>query len=131
MDSPGHRANILNSKFQEIGVAVVMGIFEGKSTWLAVQHFGLPLSACPQPSLTLKEQIQSNQSEINNLQAVLNNLSAELKSMRRRDKDKVDEYNSLVSQYNALVRETKSLINQYNSQVSLFNSCISGSQMAE
>src|SRR3989344_5705251 len=30
MDSPGHRANILNGRFTEIGVAVVKGIYEGE-----------------------------------------------------------------------------------------------------
>jgi uncharacterized protein YkwD len=42
MESPGHRENILNEKYQEIGVAVKKGIFEGKEVWIAVQHFGLP-----------------------------------------------------------------------------------------
>ncbi|MBI2506980.1 MAG: CAP domain-containing protein, partial [Candidatus Colwellbacteria bacterium] len=37
MGSPGHRANILNSRFTEIGVGVTKCIFEGSSVWLAVQ----------------------------------------------------------------------------------------------
>lgn len=47
MDSPGHRENILSPKFQEIGIAVKKGQFEGRTTWLAVQEFGTPSSACP------------------------------------------------------------------------------------
>lgn len=132
MDSPGHRANILNQQYQEIGVSVVKGIYEGSSTWLAVQHFGLPLSACPQPNLFLKEKIDSNQAEIKSLQVAIVSLESELKSIKRRDREtynlKVEEYNNLISRYNALVNETKSLVEQYNLQISLFNDCVSGTK---
>lgn len=40
MNSSSHRANILNNKYQEIGIAVVEGIINGKRTVLAVQFFG-------------------------------------------------------------------------------------------
>ena len=43
MDSPGHRANILNSSFTEIGVGVVNGNLQGEDTTLVVQLFGKPL----------------------------------------------------------------------------------------
>jgi len=130
MDSSGHRANILSSSYQEIGVAVGAGIFEGKTTWLAVQHFGLPLSACPQPNLSLKEKINENQKQILELQRELLALEAEIRITRpKRDKEyiqKIEQYNALVSQYNSLVEETKILINKYNSQVNLFNQCVVG-----
>lgn len=42
MDSPTHRDNIINSHYEEIGVAVVEGIFQGKETTLVVQMFGAP-----------------------------------------------------------------------------------------
>lgn len=44
MASEGHRANILNSSYTEIGVAVVNGNLEGEDTTLVVQLFGRPLS---------------------------------------------------------------------------------------
>ncbi len=34
MNSPGHRANILNTKYQEIGVAVKEGNYAGHSAWI-------------------------------------------------------------------------------------------------
>lgn len=40
MNSPSHRKNILNSNYQEIGIAVVEGTINGKNTILAVQFFG-------------------------------------------------------------------------------------------
>jgi hypothetical protein len=42
MDSPGHRANILNGKFTEIGIAAVRGKYKGKNTIFVVQMFGKP-----------------------------------------------------------------------------------------
>ena len=40
MDSPTHRDNIVNSKYSEIGVAVVPGTLQGQETVLVVQLFG-------------------------------------------------------------------------------------------
>ncbi len=44
MNSPTHKANIVNTKYQEIGVAVVNGVLGGVNTTLVVQHFGTPLN---------------------------------------------------------------------------------------
>lgn len=130
MDSPGHRANILNSRYQEIGVAVLRGVFEGRLTWLAVQHFGLPLSACPQPEETLKLTIDANQGIIDALINEIESLEAEIKNMWPKRgpayQQKVDEYNELVAQYNLLIDKTRAIIDEYNSQIRLFNECISG-----
>lgn len=43
LKSPGHRANILNKKFTEIGIATLKGIFNGRETVFVVQFFGKPL----------------------------------------------------------------------------------------
>src|SRR5258708_28336998 len=48
MASPTHRANIVNGRFREIGVAVVDGRLLGSDTTLVVQLFGTPLSGRPQ-----------------------------------------------------------------------------------
>lgn len=40
MNSPTHRDNIVNAKYQEIGVAVVDGVLNGIETTLVVQMFG-------------------------------------------------------------------------------------------
>ena len=42
--SPTHRANIMNPKYQEIGIAVIDGVLEGYETTLVVQMFGTPPS---------------------------------------------------------------------------------------
>lgn len=50
LNSPSHRANLLNQNYQEIGVAVVSGDLEGYETTLVVQVFGTPKETpIPQP----------------------------------------------------------------------------------
>jgi len=59
MESPGHRANLLNSKFTEIGIAIESGSFEGHPTTYVVQLFGKPrvvAAAAPTPVVTPKPQ---------------------------------------------------------------------------
>jgi len=127
MDSPGHRENILNERYQEVGVAVEKGVFEGRSTWLAVQTFGLPLSVCPRPAETLKGQIDLFTLQVNELETILNAMRAEIRDTRPKRgsqyNEKVEEYNKLVDQYNSLVTEIQDLIFEYNSQVQAFNEC--------
>ncbi len=49
MDSPTHRANILNGDFREIGIGVAEGSYEGYKTLYVVQLFGTPAVASPAP----------------------------------------------------------------------------------
>ena len=42
MDSPTHRANILNGEYQEIGIGIAQGEYEGYETVYVVQLFGTP-----------------------------------------------------------------------------------------
>jgi len=129
MDSPGHRANILNSKYTEIGVAVIKEAFEGRTTWMAVQEFGLPQTACPQPNPETKTAINSYNSQLEQWSQILQEKKSELENPRGLTKEeymqKLDIYNELVGQYNVLVAQIKNLINLYNRQVDLFNQCVS------
>ena len=129
MDSPGHRANILNNRYAEIGVAVIKGTYKGESVWIGVQEFGLPLSTCNEPSISQKNQINSNQNQLDFLSAEINQKRAEIDNVNRRSAGYnilVREYNDLVSQYNLLANETKNLVNQYNQEVNNFNACVAG-----
>lgn len=133
MASPGHRANILNSRYTEIGVAVGKGLFEGKEKWIGVQIFALPLSACPAPDATLRERISVLQGSIDQKESAAIALREELEHLQPKNKreaavynQKVEEYNALVREINGLVHEVKSLIAKYNSEVSVFNSCVKG-----
>src|SRR3989338_5499782 len=130
MNSPGHRANILNERYLEIGVAVGKELFEGKEVWLAVQHFGLPASTCPSIDQELKVRIQINQKEIDDTSISLSFLEKELKKLESimsfNYNEKVNNFNSLVEEYNNLVNKTKIDIEVYNNQVKAFNSCAEG-----
>jgi len=129
MNSPGHRANILNNRFSEIGVAVVKGTYKGDTVWIGVQEFGLPLSACPQPETGLKSQIEGNKQSLDTLETVIDSKREQIDATNPRSSqysELVDQYNALVSQYNPLNDETKSLITRYNAEVNTFNLCVTG-----
>ena len=130
MDSPGHRENILNIKYTEIGVAVIRGKYEGRTVWMAVQHFGFPLSACQKPDSNLRLEINVDKNQIQLFRTELENLKIQIKNMSPRQREnyskKVDQYNDLVLQYNNLVKEAENLIGEYNLLVSVFNSCAGG-----
>lgn len=129
MDSPGHRANILNTRFKEIGVAAAKGTFEGKQTWLAVQAFALPLSACPAIDESLKAQINQLELQVAQLKiqadTILTELEANKKKGNREEYNhKVEEYNYIANQINTIITQLKNMVNQYNEQVRIFNACI-------
>ncbi len=57
LDSPTHKANILNANYNEIGVAVIVGQIDGRQTTLVVQHFGKSfLTTTPQFARSSAEQ---------------------------------------------------------------------------
>ncbi|MCH8741725.1 hypothetical protein IH779_02395 [Patescibacteria group bacterium] len=128
MDSPGHKANILSLRYTEVGVAATRGIFEGKSTWIVVQEFGLPLSVCLEPQESLRLQIEGSVTQLQELERELIAKQRELKLMRPKFgpkyNRKIDDYNALVVQYNSFSNTTKELLLRYNNQVKKFNACV-------
>jgi uncharacterized protein YkwD len=129
MASPGHRANILNSHFEEIGVGVGEGEYEGKHVWLAVQEFGKPSSSCPAPKASVKAEIEQNRKKIDELSAQANNLLLEMEVLKNQNdtdgyNQKVSKYNSLVAELNLLIQKTKSLVGIYNKEINEYNVCI-------
>ena len=64
MASPTHRENILNPKYQDIGIAVADGILLGQHTTLIVQEFGTPYEAVatnPAPPTQTQPVVQTQQ----------------------------------------------------------------------
>lgn len=127
MNSPGHRANIMDEDYQEIGVAVGKGEYEGRTTWIAVQEFGTPLSACGEFN-------ESRQTLINSYKDQLTQWDTELKVKKERMNSlpphsdeyqaEFESYNQLVRDYNDLSRRTKSLLNEYNTEAKAYNECL-------
>jgi uncharacterized protein YkwD len=105
MDSPGHRANILNSKFTEIGISAKQGMFEGKQTWLAVQTFALPASACPTPSDSLRSTFNTQQDILEELEIDLNTKKTAFEHRPNELKDLVNEIKNLTKQGNAKIKQ--------------------------
>ncbi len=128
MESPGHRANILNKRFTEIGIAVGKGIFEGKNVWLAVQSFGTPLSACPQISEKLRKDITLEKITIEKEAAELRAEHGQLEELRSNNPStynaRVSIYNNKVQGLNMLIDQAKTDIAEYNRQVETLNQCI-------
>jgi hypothetical protein len=57
MNSPGHRANILNSAYRDVGIAIVVGELSGITTTLVVAHYGATATksasvSSPKPNTT-------------------------------------------------------------------------------
>ncbi len=131
MASPGHRANILNAHFEEIGIGVEEGVYEGKPVWIAVQEFGKPAASCPAPESSLDARIEKNRAKIDELSAQAEGLIAEINRLANEHdaaayNKKVSEYNALIAILNPIIEETKTLITEYNKEISEFNACIVG-----
>jgi uncharacterized protein YkwD len=47
LNSPGHRANILDGHYTQIGIATAQGTYEGHPTTFVVQMFGAPAKPAP------------------------------------------------------------------------------------
>ncbi len=128
MNSPGHRKNILEEKYKEIGVAAGQGNYQGKEVWMAVQVFGMPVTACPQVDDRLATEIDRKKDEAENLLQQREDLQKEIDNIRPRGSEehiqKVEEYNALVERYNNLVKELDGLIDEYNHQIKLRDDCI-------
>ena len=130
ISSKGHRENIVNDNYTEIGVAVAKGMFEGKNIWMSVQHFGTPRSSCPSIDPVLYLSINTNQDKLKDLEV---ELTVRLDMINKRvvyegdsHYEQIDKYNNLISIYNDLIKDTKEKINVYNNQIRAFNNCLVG-----
>lgn len=128
MNSPGHRANILGARYKEIGIAVAKSVFEGRSTWLAVQIFAKPLAVCPALDTELRASIEEKKKRIDDLSALVGIKKGELDAIPQseieRYNEKVEDYNAVVSELNMFVEEVKMMVEKYNGQVGAFNACV-------
>jgi hypothetical protein len=128
MDSPGHRANILNNNYHEIGVATTKGMYKGKEIWMAVTHFGTSKEYCPHIDKVLFGLITINQNQINEMEADfkirLDRINRGILYKGKTQNEQIRIYNDLVNYYNNLLVETKKKIESYNQQVKLFNTCL-------
>ncbi|MEI7688767.1 MAG: CAP domain-containing protein [Candidatus Nomurabacteria bacterium] len=128
MASPGHRANILNNKYSDIGVSIGKGTYKGESVWMAVQHFALPKSACPKIDEVLRGMIDIEQKNMKQMEVELGSRKVMIDSGAisggATTMGQINDYNVLVSEYNKLILDIKNKTNIYNAEVRDFNNCI-------
>lgn len=127
MNSPGHRANIMNTAYTEIGVAVVEGTINGQKGWVAVQEFGLPKSVCPEPDAKARATLEELNTQIDTLDAELVQKKKIIANMSHSN----DSYPTLVSEYNESIASRNSLVTlytlaakKYNALIEVFNMCV-------
>ncbi|MBI4037252.1 hypothetical protein HY385_02415 [Candidatus Daviesbacteria bacterium] len=82
MNSPSHKENLLNSNYQEIGIAVVDGTLQGQQTTLVVQMFGKPYQALaiPQGNISGTKVAVENTPVVQNVPVVVSNVAPSVKS---------------------------------------------------
>ena len=128
MNSPGHRANILNKNYTEIGVYAEKGTYNGQEVWIATQIFGKPMTGCTSPDTVLKNKISDYKISAESILTNIKNIDAELKTLSATDTQtyntKVAERNTLAGLYNNLASEIKTSVAEYNKGVSAYNACI-------
>jgi hypothetical protein len=128
MNSTGHRANILNINYREIGVAVLHGKFEGKDVWIAVQHFGTSRNFCPYVDQNIYESVTYKQEQVKQMEENLlerqERLNNGIFDEGTSHRVQIDNYNSLIEDYNNLIQKIKLEVDIYNEQVKSFNNCI-------
>lgn len=128
MNSPGHRANILSTSYQDIGVYVAQGTYQGQTVWFAVQHFGTQRAVCPAIDTSLKSEIDTLNTSIQNQEIVITTLRSQIEDPNHVQgqpyTDMITQFNALVTQYNADLTTSQNEITDYNQQVVTFNNCL-------
>ncbi|HMO78331.1 MAG TPA: CAP domain-containing protein [Candidatus Paceibacterota bacterium] len=69
MNSPTHRANIVNSTYQEIGIGTAKGRYQGYDTVFVVQLFGTPAIAPLPPRVAAVTEVVSTGEQVPNLES--------------------------------------------------------------
>ncbi len=128
MNSVGHRENILNENYLEIGIYIARGKYQGRNVWFAVQHFGTTRNACPRIDPEIKNSIDAMNKSLRNKEIQIINLRKTIESGELdRDTlyvDYVQIFNNIVREYNAELAHSKEFIAIYNTQVNNFNNCL-------
>ncbi len=126
MNSPGHRANILDTAFSNIGIGVAYGMYNGHNVYVAVQHFGRPRSDCPDINSDLKKQVVDAENYLNELVASLKAQKSAIDqgSVTTDITSAVTNYNNAIALYKKFYADTIALSQKYNAEVSAFNDCL-------
>ncbi len=121
MESGGHRANILNERFSEIGLAVDDGTYKGEYVWMVVQVFADPQETCPEPSDALARRLTAERAYAKRAEEMLHfykDVSAHPNAAALQPLLK-----SLSTLLSLLVKEINKRATAYAEEIELFETC--------
>ncbi|GAB6056909.1 hypothetical protein JCM31598_43310 [Desulfonatronum parangueonense] len=143
INSPGHRANIVNPNIKEIGVAIIKdkaASLGRPSVYYGVQLFASPMPDCSRPSEADKALLQEMQRKNDDIWRRVNNQKSEIERLQaqiNREQNnntrnrmindynrQVNTYNNLVSQANGMQESLKLVIHSYNKKINEYNLCM-------
>ncbi len=103
LNSPTHKANILNNKFTEIGVATIDAIYEGQPTTFVVQAFGTPAitktvtTKVIKPTSIVKTITQTSPSDTNTVVPIPTPITTAVLGAEAKNEPLVTKVNNLVT----------------------------------
>ena len=128
MDSPAHRANILNPKYTEMGASVGIAEYHGQRQWIAVQHFAKPMPNCPEINQSIQKNIDVEKTALEVEERELQKIAAaiEERGPDNSDQQYIKAYNDRVSAYNERLNTLRETIAVFNSTIVEYNTCVKG-----
>ncbi len=124
MNSPAHKANILNPKYTEMGAAVGIGDYKGQRQWMAVQHFAKPLPVCAGIDENAQKNIDEEKLVLEEREKELQKMAGVIESDPSIGKEYVDTYNQKVSMYNDRLDNLRNAIAEFNKTIVEYNMCV-------
>jgi len=103
LDSPSHRANLLNSNYKEVGIAILRGDFQGNETTVVVQLFGAPKQTASGLKVETKEQVEQKEKAA----ATAENPEKETAGTSTNTSTPASNLKSLVSEVKPAVKQAK------------------------
>lgn len=135
MNSPGHRANILNTSYEDLGVYAAQGAYQGHTVWFAVQHFGTERGVCPALDAKLKGSIDTLNATLKSQESQIAILRGQIENPNHGEGQAysalIAQFNAMVAQYNTGLTTSQGEISIYNKQVVAFNKCLSQYQSSK
>ncbi|WP_161794831.1 CAP domain-containing protein [Desulfonatronum thioautotrophicum] len=143
INSPGHRANIVNPDIREIGVAIIkdnLTPLGRPSVYYGVQLFASPMPDCSRPSNADKALLQDMQRRNDDIWKRVDDKRREIENLKSRiDRETntatrnrlIPDYNRQVGAFNSLAAEAKGMqeslklvVQAYNKKVNEYNACM-------
>lgn len=126
MDSPTHKANILNPKYTEIGAAVGIGDYKNQKQWMAVQHFAKPIPLCTEIDEVVQSNINIEKIALEGDERELQKRAGIIESDPTITKEYINDYNTMVNNYNERLNKLRVIINLFNETIVEYNTCVKG-----